>query len=61
MEGVPGRSSGGWSGGGCTPAAGATPRKAALYAGIVVHLALKKVVGGVAPVHLLGGIRARTD
>ncbi len=59
-----GWSGGGWSGGGCTPAAGATPRKAALYAGIVVHLAHKKVVGGdrgVAPVHLLGGIRARTD
>ena len=43
-------------------AAGATlaRRKAKLYAGIVVHLAQKKVVGGVAPVHLLGGIRAST-
>ncbi len=35
--------------------------EAALDAGIVVHLAEKKVVGGVALVHLLGGIRARTD
>jgi hypothetical protein len=53
----------GWCRRGCggTPAAGATPRKAELYAGIVVHLAQKKVVGGVAPVHLLGGICARTD
>ncbi len=44
-------SGGGWSGGGGTPAAGAAPRKAALDAGIVVHLAQKKVVRGV--MHIL--------
>ncbi len=51
-----GWSGGGWSGGGGTrAAASAAPRKAALDVGIVFHLAQKKVVGGVAPVHLLGG------
>ncbi len=46
-----GWSGGGWSGGSSTPAcaAGAAPRKAALDAGFVVHLAQKKVVGGIAP------------
>jgi hypothetical protein len=53
---------GGWSGGSCTPAAAAAaPRKAPLDAGIIVHLAQKKVVGGIAPEHLLFGIRAWTE
>ncbi len=58
-----GWSSSGWSGGGGTPAAAASAaqRKAALDAGIIVHLAQKKVIGGIAPVHLLEDICARTD
>jgi hypothetical protein len=38
-----------------------TQRKAALDAGFVVHLAQKKVMGGIAQAHLLFGIRAWTE
>ncbi len=53
----------GSGGGGATRGAAApgAPRQAALDSGFVVHLAQKKVVSGIAPAHLLFGIRARTD
>ncbi len=57
-----GWSGGGWSSGSGTPAAAAAaPRKAALDACFVVHLAQEKVVGGIAPAHLLFCKRAWTE